>query len=655
MDKSEIDKGISEEKSTPRSFWERLTQASSYFRSTKATPVLSFVRFMLGLVFSRTHLLFGAHPFALALLSVMPEGIWWTLLGAVIGALTMGRAGIIYAMISIIVVFLRIIVGGSPKDGSIPLFKENLLLRISVSIIGGFIAGVYEALLSGLAVSTLLFALAMIIAPPILVFALSGYFDSDINLDDIFRSDARLFSMKSKEDGAKISLLFYQVCALFLLMLISFSLKEYSLIGVDASYVLAGMATLFAARRFDPLRAAAVGFACTVALSTDLTVGYILLGLGAGLLFRIGIAQALIGGGVIVALWSTYAGGVVGLLSVLPEYAIAGIITWPLCPKLPKERSEKEDSAIAVAAKDMVGTVSLHYKNRYRGSLAGLERTLGGIATLVSKQQRESSLPTKEEVFSLVAQCQDRYCNDCAIESACAKEHSLSKEEIGRLSTILYIRRTVLPEDFYTLPEDCKIRSGLAETINRAYGLLSQDKFRASQRLGAGEEIELISRMIAEARARDDEEKSTNDALEELLGRAVLGFGLSNATVKAYGRARPHIIVALDDDGGKIISSTELISCIEKECALSLGKPDYYKNGRASLMECGVRKTLSVTPATVGDCRSGENISGDRCRMFESESGRFYSIIADGMGSGESAASTAEFALELLSNLLGLC
>ena len=655
MDKSEIERGKTEDKGSGKSFWERFTQASSYFSGAKATPVLSFVRFLLGLVFSRTHLLFGAHPFALGLLAVMPNGVWWTLLGAVIGALTMGRAGIIYAMISIIVVFLRIIVGGSGKDGSTPLFRENLLLRISVSIIGGFICGVYEALLSGLAMSTLLFALVMIIAPPILVLLLSGYFDSEISLIDITGTDKRLFSLKDKEDRAKSSVVFYQISALFLLFLISLSLKEYALVGVDASYVFSGIVTLFVARRFDPLRAAAVGFATTAILSTELTVGYILLGLGAGVLFRIGVPQAIIGGGIIVSLWSGYAGGVVGLLSVLPEYAIAGIIGWPLSGKLPRERTEKEDSTISVVARDMVGTVSLHFKNRYRGSLAGLERTLDGISALVSKGQREASLPSKDELFSLVKRCHEEYCTDCMLETACAKEHSLSVEEIGRLSTLLYIRRGIMPEDFYTLPGDCKIRTGLAETINRAYSLLSEDKFKSSQRMGAGEEIELISRMIAESRAKDEEEKATNDTLEEMLYRAVSGFGLSGATVKVYGRLRPHIIVALDDDEGKKISSPELIATIEKECSLSLSKPDYYKSGRASLLECDVRKTLSVTPASVGACRSGESVSGDRCSMFESEDGRFYSLIADGMGSGECAASTAEYATELLKSLLGFC
>ncbi len=655
MDNSEIDAKLGEEKSAPRTWWERFTKGSFSLRGTKATPVLSFVRFLLGVIFSRTHLLFGAHPLGLGLLAVMPEGIWWTLLGAVIGALTMGRAGIIYAMISIIVVFLRIIVGGSGKDGGTPPFKENLLLRISVSIIGGFIAGVYEALLSGLAMATLLFALVMIVAPPILVFALSGFFDSDITIDDIITSDARLFSLKNREDGAKIPVLFYQASALFLLFLVSLSLKEYALIGVDASYVLAGMATLFVARRFDPLRAAAVGFACTVALSTELTVGYILLGLGAGVLFRLGIVQAIIGGGAVVALWSAYAGGVAGLLSVLPEYAISGIVTWPISQKVPRERTETLDTAITTTAKDMVGTVSLHFKNRYKGSLSGLERTLDGIAALVSRRQRETALPSKEELYALIGECHKKYCTDCIMDSACAKEQELSKDERARLSTILYIKKSLSPEDFYTLPADCKIRVGLAETINRAYGILAQDKFRASQRLGRGEEIELISRMIAEARAKDEEEKSTNDALEEVLFRTLKNFGFTNACVKVYGKARPHIILAADDDDGKKISSGELITAIEKDCSLALGKPDYYKNGRVALLECGVRKIFSVTPSTVGACRSGESVSGDRCSLFENELGKFYSVIADGMGSGESAASTAEFVSELLSSALGLC
>ena len=47
MDKSEIAKGKPEENDPPHSFWDRFTKASMVFRGAKATPVLSFVRFLL--------------------------------------------------------------------------------------------------------------------------------------------------------------------------------------------------------------------------------------------------------------------------------------------------------------------------------------------------------------------------------------------------------------------------------------------------------------------------------------------------------------------------------------------------------------------------------------------------------------------------------
>jgi len=619
-------------------------------KDSRWDTVLNFARLLLGLVFARTHIIFGAHPLAVALLSVLPRGVWWTLLGSIIGSLTLGRAGIIYAMISIIVVFFRIIVGGSGKDGA-PLFGESLLLRISVSVIGGFISGVYEALLSGLSIATLLFALGMLLIPPVVVLALSGFLDSDISLVDIVSTDRRIFAV---EEERKIPILFYQLSALAFLLLISLSLEEYSLVGVSFAYIAAAMATLFVARRFDPIRAAAVGFAATVALSTEMTVAFILLGIGAGLLFRIGIPHALIGGGVIISAWSGYAGGVLGLVSLLPEYAIAAIISWPLSARLKAERSEKEEVKISTTARECVGTLALHYKNRHRGSLGILESTLSAIGATLSSGERARAVPGVEELYALILECHSGYCGGCQLESTCAAERELAPSEARRLSIVLYTKKCLTAEDFNTLPSVCEMRVGLAEAINRAYSILCQDKFRERRRLGFGEEMELISRLIGEARCIDEEEKSTNEPLEERLALVMRDKGLTGAVVKVLGTRRPYIIVALDDESGERIASPELLSAIEDGLGIHLGKAEYYKNGNVALLECPSRRSFSVSHASVGIAREGEVVSGDRCRFLETESGMLYGILSDGMGSGEGAALCADYAIELLSSILAL-
>ena len=65
--------------------------------------------FTLGFLFSRCHLIFGAYPLGIALLSLLPHSVLPALGGSVIGALTLGGEGLILAAIYLSAVTLRII------------------------------------------------------------------------------------------------------------------------------------------------------------------------------------------------------------------------------------------------------------------------------------------------------------------------------------------------------------------------------------------------------------------------------------------------------------------------------------------------------------------------------------------------------------------
>lgn len=85
-------------------------------RMKREAPLLDIMTFFIAFIFSRCHVVFGSHPLAIAFIAVLPTRVWIAVLGAVSGALTLGKAGIIYSMISVIVVFLRIIVSGTDKS-----------------------------------------------------------------------------------------------------------------------------------------------------------------------------------------------------------------------------------------------------------------------------------------------------------------------------------------------------------------------------------------------------------------------------------------------------------------------------------------------------------------------------------------------------------
>ena len=234
-------------------------------RMKREAPLLDIMTFFIAFIFSRCHVIFGAHPLAIAFISVLPSRVWISVLGAVCGALTLGKSGIIYSMISVIVVFLRIIVSGTEKSTAsekvyLKWFSEGLLLKMSASLIGGFIASVYEVMISGFTLTSVLFGVSMIIIPPLLVFALSGMFECGITLYTVFDSTVNVFSDKKKGEKDKFNLLFFRLSSLLMIFLISISFKEYELLGISIAYIFSAAATLIVSRRFGALYGSIVGF-----------------------------------------------------------------------------------------------------------------------------------------------------------------------------------------------------------------------------------------------------------------------------------------------------------------------------------------------------------------------------------------------------------
>lgn len=225
---------------------------------------------VLGLLFSSTHALFGAYPLSVALISVLPGRVWYAVIGSVLGALTLGKSGLIYGMIYVVLAFLRIIASSpeAPRESTegekrrriLPAVPggESIMLRVSVSVIGGFIASVYELLLGGFTENTLLFSVAMLLLPPIGVLLLAGLFDPALELTSVFGKGGDAVAALSRT-GA-----YFKLSFLSLAFLLSLSMSPYSVLGVSFAYVLAGVLALWSAYALGPIAGCAVGFAAAL-------------------------------------------------------------------------------------------------------------------------------------------------------------------------------------------------------------------------------------------------------------------------------------------------------------------------------------------------------------------------------------------------------
>ena len=558
----------------------------------------------------------------------------------------------IYAIVTAITLFLRIIISGGGRRESDALFSENLLLRMSASVIGGFIAAVYE-LLSGFGQTSVLYGIAMVLLPPMLTFAFSGLFGSGISLSDLLHSSRELFSLSGRGDTERMNLIFFQGSALLLLFFTALSLEPLELFGISGAYIFVSLATLLVSRRFGALRGLATGFLSSLGVSGVYSVSFALAGLVAGALFEFGIGYGLLGGVIALSAWSAYSSGLSGFLSTLPEYLIAGALATPLLRGLQSPKKEECAESARQSAEEMVGTMALAYKNRYAGSLDGLELSLVSLASVLRSGASASAEPRAEDYRELIRRICDGACKGCESTALCNDEGirpcALRTEELAeRLLRGERLTAELINSD----TEFCARAHLISEEINRAAATVEQDNFRRLSTDATAEEYELIANLISEARSADEAERAQNSALTEAVSEAVERYGPAESSVRVFGERRHHVIIAGEDGDGSRITSPQLREKIEAALGTRLTTPEFFRRGATALMECDSARSYSVEYAASCTAAYGAEISGDTVSGFEAADHRFYALLSDGMGRGAEAKRTSDFVSRFLRKAL---
>ncbi len=633
------------------SFGDMVKEGLEKRKQDSTTIFYDAIVLLVAFVFSRCHILFGAYPLANAFVAVLPRGVWLSLIGAVTGSLSLGKSGVIHAIISIVIVFLRIIISSGKTYHN--LFGEPLVMRISAAVIGAFVGSAYEILLGGFALTSVLYGVFSVLLSAVFTFAFAGLFDSGISFSDMLFEKRNIFTRRKNEKD-RYSLYLFQATFLLFVFLISISLKGYSLLGISPAYIFSSFITLIVARRFGPVRAMAVGFVSSFGISGIFSVAFALVGMASGLLFTVGTAYAFIGSGVLLAIWSFYSGGALGFLSTFPEYATAAMLSAPILRKLPTEEKiiEEKETSVAEAA-NMVATTALAYKNSANSSLLKLEGALESVAQSLHRLGEEEAVLTLPEYRELVIDCIRDFCHECRGFQSCLNETPAPCiENIDLLTEKLYKRERLFPDDSAIVPKYCHNSEELFKEMERRASELEKKKYKNRKIEAIADGYELFSKLIAESVSYNEKERTQNKFLTERLGPVIESAGLHEGVVKAFGERRKYFILAGEDRDGSILTSNELHESIEECAGVKLGVPEYYRKGKIALFECASAPMYAVEFATAGKALETETVSGDTATSFESEDGHFYSLIADGMGSGEAAHRTSHFTADFLSRIL---
>ncbi len=605
--------------------------------------------FTLGFLFSRCHLLFGAYPLGIALLSLLPHSVIPALAGGILGSLTLGNGGIVMAAIYITAVILRILLSPSKSTS---FFGEALLTRMSVGTVSGFVAAVSEVITRGLSATSVLYGLTMIFLPPLAVFALSGLFGDKINLGIIFSSPENPLSKEKRSEKERFDIIFFEISATLLCFLTALSLCELVFFGISLSYIFINFVTILSAKRFGALRAGILGFVSSLGVAGISSASFALSGLGAGAFFSLGTGYALAVGLGASSLWGYYTAGLSGLLSTLPEYMISAALVSPLLGGVKKAEVEVPAEDTEKSAAEMVGTVALTYGSRYSRCLDLLEMSLASLAGVISDYSATSIAPSAEEYRALVVSVAEEHCKNCTGRKFCMIENIRPcMAKIDLVVEKLTDNIKICSEDINGDTEFCQKAEAVADSINERVAKAEEAAFKRKDR-SAADEYSLISKLINEARCRDEEEKAVNSALTDTLTGAITRAGFEGGVIRAFGTRHKHIILAGEDEGGEKITSPAIRSEIEAALGIKLASPEYFRRGKMALMECDTARSFSVSSAKCSEPGEENEVSGDTVSFFETGEDSFCALISDGMGRGAVAKETSLFVSDFLTRAL---
>ncbi len=617
-------------------------EAAQKRRENTSLWLLDFLTVITAFVLARCHVAFGSYPLALGFLCALPARMTSAVLGAAFGALTLGKVGMPYALVYLLTWLVRAVLCAT---GDERLFREKLSLKLCVSVLSGFILGIYEILLVGGSFSSVLYAAACVVFPAVACLVYEGLFVfQSLSPESFFAGGRAILGGFRRRQNERWELICFQGSLLLTLLSFGFALREISFFGIGFSYLFATVTVLFTAKRFGALRAMAAGFAVLLAVDPLHAVGFALAGGAAALLLKIGAPYALFGGGAALALWSFYSGGTAALLATFPEYAIGASLFFPLLRLLKTEEVSPGEVCATDAATEMVGTMALSLRGKTEGT-ARLEEALLGIAPLLRRSGITDSEPLTVGVEQALKEEARLKCRICEHRAVCS---GIRDAAVKKAAEKICRGQTPAGEDLFDCAKRDELVSSLQGAANRYFITCAH-----GGNPDAADVLELVSKLMNEVRLGAGRELELDRTASEKLEKTFLGCGFPTGVVRAFGDRQKTVLAAAQTSDGEKITSPEVRKRFEETLGLVLSKPEFFKKNDTVLFKAVSEKKYAVACAAASSPEANSEISGDVCGMFEGEDGTYYAVICDGMGTGEVARRASDFAVSYLKKILG--
>lgn len=596
-------------------------------RASRFAIVLDCAVFLIALLFARRHIAFGVYPLGIALVGTASSRVLIAAVGALVGAISLGEIGLIYAILIPLTLLLRFLLSGGVGvlgEGG-ELFSEQYVIRIAAVAVSSAIGGLYEVLSRAFSLSSLLFAAFGVLLSVGIAFSFFGVFTSSVTLRDILAA-----SPFSGERGRTPELVLYRISALILIFFISLAASEVDVLGISLSLLVLAAFTLFVARRFGAVSGMAVGFMGGLAIGSTQAVGFALAGLAAGALFGVGGGYALVGAGVALGVWCGFAGGLVGFLSSFPEYGIGALLIMPYLGRTHRAHSEPEDSrerprvgaAISVAAMKKTLSESELLEESFLRAARAVRSFLGGEGALDFYEYRNIIIALTSTLDPIP--CEE---NVDALASRFYKRSRVTEDDVARI-----------------LGEECR---HIYKPLVRLVADYERECLIGSRCESVVGEYERLADILSSEREMRSRQLLTDSDMTARLSEAFDGCGFVGGEIRALGDRRRLIVAAVGSEQGERLADSELHRTLERSVGLPLDSYEYYKCADTAVMLCECAESYSVECGFYSVPSSRTGVSGDTVSVF-CRGGRQYALIADGVGSGERPREISSFVGEYL-------
>lgn len=589
---------------------------------------------------------FGARPFGIALLCGSDRRVPYLYAGLCLASWQTSERWLlltVYTALLAIRILAKIILdspkqkeAAAGKKGTLaatrqdaPLFSESLSLRMAASCVGAFALGLFRLVGGGFLYYDLYGTLIGIVAAPVAVLLLGGFF--------------------TREEVSTYRRMSGFLSLAFILLLAA---RDWRLYGVSPSVFGCMLLTLYVTRKGGIVAGMLTGTVCGLAISPDLAPLFAFAALCAGLLFPLSRALA-VGAALSVGLaWGIYVRGI-GVLDGILAGLLASALLFPILDQTLFSVSRKsastaqsdertdtaEEAVLCVPSYDAVDRARLTDTNR---TVKNLCECFSALSEILFGLSRRMKSPSHADLRQICDRAFERSCASCPDRAFCWKEqYHVTSDQIGSLCMTLRQRgRLEISDADAALSERCHRLPDIFEDINHHERLHREQLLEGDRTELFAADYQALSDLLAASMVRQEGDYLAVDTLTQALCCAFNENRLPIQRALVFGGERKRVRVCAERSV-LLSESTAIAQIIREVCHFPVGAPVLLEEAD-TVMEYTEAERFSVSCAQRVLCAEGEEeYCGDTVGMFRSEDGRFYSLISDGMGSGREAAMTS--------------